>query len=154
MVKKNKRGISPIIATILLIALVVVIGMIVFMWFKGMTQEAITKFDGTNIDLVCNDVQFDANYANGVLYISNTGNVPIYSMNVKLENSGSYETNEITIYNGWPEEGINQGGIASVNGIQENYEKITLTPILLGLDKDGNKKTQACKDIDGKEIFL
>lgn len=156
MIKNNKRGISPIIATILLIVLVVVIGGIVFMWFKSMTQEAVTKFDGENIDLVCNNVQFDANYDSGILYISNTGNVPIYGMNVKLEKGGNYETNDITTYdnNNWPKDGLNQGGIASIDGIPGGYEKMTLIPVLLGLDKDGNKKTQACKDTKGKEIFF
>jgi len=45
----HKKGLSPVIATMLLIAIVVVIGLIIFLWFRGMTEEAITKFDGTNI---------------------------------------------------------------------------------------------------------
>ena len=67
----NKKGVSPIIATILLIALTIIIALIVFQWMKGFTKEAITKFDGTNIELVCNDVQFEASYSNGNLVISN-----------------------------------------------------------------------------------
>lgn len=151
----KKKGISPIIATILLIVLVVIIGAIVFIWFRSMTQEAITKFDGKNIDLVCEDVHFDADYSGTTLTISNTGNVPIYSMNVKLEGSGSYETNEITIYIDWPENGLNQGAIISEEFIlPSKSEKITLIPILLGLDKDSNEKTQSCEERHGKEIYL
>src|SRR3989344_4073857 len=81
ILSKSKRSVSPVIATILLIALVIIIALIVFQWMKGFTKEAITKFDGTNIELVCNDVQFEASYSNGNLVISNIGNVPIYDFN-------------------------------------------------------------------------
>ena len=49
----KKRGVSPVIAVILLIALVVVIGVIIFFWFKSMTQEAVVKFENENIKVVC-----------------------------------------------------------------------------------------------------
>ncbi|MAG78897.1 hypothetical protein CMI40_00795, partial [Candidatus Pacearchaeota archaeon] len=41
----NKKGVSPVIATVLLVAIVVIIGLIIFQWFRGMTQESIIKFD-------------------------------------------------------------------------------------------------------------
>ena len=48
----DKSGLSPVIATVLLVGLVVVSGLIIFMWFRGLTQEAVVKFD-QNIQLVC-----------------------------------------------------------------------------------------------------
>ncbi len=79
----KKRGISPVIATVLLIAMVVVIGLIVFLWFRGMIEEEGTKF-GKNVKLVCDDVNFEASYSGGVLSILNIGNTPIYKMKIKI----------------------------------------------------------------------
>ena len=69
--KNKKRGVSPTIATILLIALVIVAAIIVFVWFKSMSKEAVTKFGDKNIELVCEDVEFEASYIGGILSISN-----------------------------------------------------------------------------------
>ena len=61
--KKNNKGVSPVVASVLLIAIVVVIAVIIFFWIRGVTEEAITKFDGTNVKLVCEDVSFEASYS-------------------------------------------------------------------------------------------
>ena len=153
--KKNKGGVSPIIATILLIALVLIIALIVFQWMKGFTKEAITKFDETNIELVCDDVQFNADYsADGTLTISNTGNVPIYNFNVKAEYDGGYDTLDLKNNSNWGE-GLSQGGVFSDSvSFQNSPTKIILIPILLGVNKDGEQKTQACDERQGKEIFI
>ena len=150
----NKKGVSPIIATILLIALTIIIALIVFQWMKGFTKEAITKFDGTNIELVCNDVQFEASYSNGNLVISNIGNVPIYDFNAKLEYLGGHETTDLTTMDPqW--NGIMPGGIFSKDiSIQSDTTTITLIPVLLGVNKDGEQKTQACDERQGKEIQI
>ena len=150
----GSKGVSPVIATILLIALVMIIALIVFQWMKGFTKEAITKFDGTNINLVCNDVQFDASYSNGNLVISNTGEVPIYDFNLKSESPGGDETNDLkTLDQQWS--GIMPGGVFSKDvSIQSDATKITLIPILLGVNKDGEQKTQVCDERNGKEIFI
>src|SRR3990167_2760874 len=107
---RGKKGISPVIATSLLIAMVVVIGLIIFLWFRGFTQEAITKFGGTNVELVCGDVQFDSSYSGGQISIVNVGNVPIYSFQLKIEKPGSHSTEDIKDITDWPIEGLNQGG--------------------------------------------
>src|SRR3989344_7659436 len=108
----NKKGVSPIIATILLIVLTLVIASIVFFWLKGLTKEATTKFEGTNIELVCDDVQFDASYSGGTLTISNLGNVPIYDFNIKSEFAGGHDTFDLeTMAENW--DGLNQGGVFS-----------------------------------------
>ena len=38
----NKKGVSPVIATVLLIAIVIVIGLIIFLWFRSLTKDALT----------------------------------------------------------------------------------------------------------------
>ena len=49
----EKRGLSSIVATMLLILITIILASIVFLWMRGITEEAITKFDGTNIKLIC-----------------------------------------------------------------------------------------------------
>jgi|TARA_Y100000310_G_scaffold114158_1_gene112660 flagellin-like protein len=148
MIKKlqNKRAVSPVIATVLLIGLVVVIALIVFLWFKGLTQEAIIKFD-KNVELVCDEVQFEANYLNGVLSISNIGNVPIYGIKVKISDGGNHETKGLKDLSGWPTTGLNQGKTFS-GDISDNVvsaDSVTLTPVLVG-SSDSGEKSYTCDE--------
>lgn len=139
----NKRGVSPVVATVLLIAIVIVIGLVVFMWFRGITEEAITKFDGTNVKLVCEDVVLDASYSGGYLYLSNTGNVPVYKIKAKIEGSGGYDT--LTLSNDWPTEGLLQGARYAGELTATAGSTITLTPVLVGSTSEG-EKTHTCED--------
>lgn len=136
----KKRGISPVIATVLLIAMVVVLGLIIFMWFRGFTQEAVTKFD-TNVELVCSDATFDASYAEDKLSVINTGNVPIYRVKVKSLGLGSFSTRELSTGDNWPELGLNQGDSFSENvGVDEtSIEEIIIIPVLMGNSRVGQQ---------------
>ncbi|NCN52088.1 hypothetical protein GW931_03685 [archaeon] len=151
----KKRGMSPVVATVLLIAIVIVIGLIVFLWFKGITDEAITKFDGTNVKLVCEQVSFSAEYSNGNIGISNDGNVPIFKMKAKIIGAGSYET--VVVGEGdsnWQSTGLNQGdayeGSLELNGAT----KILLIPVLIGQTESEGKKLYTCDEMYGKEIVV
>lgn len=149
----KKRGVSPVIATVLLIAMVVVIGLIVFLWFRGFNEDAITKL-GTNIENVCGDVDFSASYDSGRLDIVNQGNVNIYGMDVKIFTSGSHETKNLgDDFSNWPSSGLNQGEAVSVVADFGSAEKIFLTPVLAGKSERGTQ-TFSCKDKDGMEITL
>ncbi len=143
----KKRGLSPVIATILLIAMVIVIGLIIFLWFRSLTEETITKFGDTNIKLVCNDVYFESQYNNGDLYISNTGNVPIFGMKIVIYGDGSHETKDLKDMANWPEAGLNQGGTFSGNilGYTSGAEKIVLVPVLIG-SSDTGERTFMCDE--------
>ena len=157
MITNNKkRGLSPVVTTVLLIALVIVIIMIIFFWFRGMVEEGVVKF-GENIQLVCDDVEFETEYSNGELSIVNTGNVPIFNMNVKIGGGGNYQTMEIAELAGenWPENGLNQGASfsADISSDVAGSDKIVLYPILMGSSSSG-KKTYVCEGSYGKEIKL
>lgn len=151
----KKKGVSPIIATILLIALVIIIGVIIFFWMKSMTQEAVTKFDNQNIEMVCNNVNFYATYSGGILYLSNNGNIPIYDFKIKIEDDGSYSTLELSNITDsqFPETGLNPGGAFSGDVNVGNPEKITLIPILIGKNEQGEERTYTCEGM-GQEIVI
>ncbi len=154
---RKKRGISPVIATVLLVAMVVVIGLIIFLWFRGITKEAVTKFGGTNIELVCGDVEFLSDYsASGILSISNDGNVPIFGMKVKISEQGSHETVDMKdLPISWPDIGLKQGGTFSGDLSSEFYgaEQVLLIPVLMGTSAEGNQ-IYVCEDRYGQDLII
>jgi len=155
----KKKGLSPAITTILLIVLVIVIIGIIFLWFSGMVEEGVTKF-GKNIQLVCDDVNFDASYSSGMLTVVNNGNIPLYSVNVKVSTGGSFSTKELKELTAessetWPDNGLNQGKTFSgeIQSYVGSADTITVFPILIGTSTSG-KKTFICEGEYGKEISL
>jgi flagellin-like protein len=159
--KMKKKGISPVIATVLLIALVIVIALIIFLWFRGMVGEGAEKF-GKNIELVCEDVDFEAEYAlsSGTLNIVNIAYVPIFRVNLKIEGSGTYETIELdTLQHGWEALGLNQGEAFSgdisshIDSVSDDKITVTVFPILLGEGKNG-RKTYVCGGQYGEELTI
>ena len=148
---KRKRGLSPVVATVLLIVMVIVIGLIIFLWFRGMTEEVVTKW-GKNVAMVCDEVEFAASCSDGTLYITNDGNVPIYGMQVKVYNEGSHSTISLRDNdNGeWTSTGLGQGGIFA-GGTFSGYTKLVLIPVLMG-ESDAGKRPYVCEDRYGLEI--
>ncbi|MEK6841938.1 MAG: archaellin/type IV pilin N-terminal domain-containing protein [Nanoarchaeota archaeon] len=155
--KLNKKGVSPVIATVLLVAMVIVLALIVFLWFRSLSKEAITKFDGQNIETICDDVSFSSEYSSGTLTIANLGNVPIFGFNVKISDKGSHETKEIKdVSTNWPTTGLNQGGVFTSEDLSSEFSTATqviLMPVLVGTSKEG-EKTHACQESQGQELAL
>ena len=126
-----------------------------------MTQEAITKYGGENIELSCRDISFDVEYDSNSkqLTISNTGenNIPIYGIKLKIFKDKSEDIKNIENgKKGWPERGLNPGQKAriDVGSFVEgtNVKKIGVIPILLGNSEKEHKK-YACEDqIHEKEV--
>ena len=150
--RNRKTGLSPVIATVLLISIVVVIGLIIFLWARGFVKEEGTKF-GMNIKLACEDVEFEASYESSQLSIVNSGNVPIYRVKLKISSEGGFRTEELTVDdNGWPDFGVKQGetytGSASITG-----DKVLIIPVLIGSSGSG-QKIYTCEDKYGYEIEL
>ena len=153
---KDDKGLSPIITTVLLIALTIAITSIIFLWFRGMVAEGVTKF-GKNIQLVCDDVQFDATYSSGTINIVNNGNIPLYRVNIQITQGGSYQTKDITdISQNWPTTGLMQGGSFSENigNTVGSANQITVLPVLIGTSSSGGKKTFVCGGQYGKNIDI
>ena len=138
----NKKAISPMIATVILIAMVLVIALMVFLWFRSMSKEAITKFNGENIELACDKIDFDASYSSDTqkLDVVNNGNVPLYGLKVNVySDSGNtpYNFNKDT-NSAELKDGINQGGTFSTTlSDVSGATKIIIYPVLLGNSNDG-----------------
>ncbi len=150
-ITSQRKGVSPIISTVLLISMVVVIALIIFLWFRNINKEAITKFDGTNVELICGDVKFDSSYSSGTLSVFNSGNVPIYSMKLKISKSGSYETTDLHDVqdSNWPDKGLNPGAAVSsgpMGSLIDGSEKAFLIPVLVGMTESGEQKLFTCQE--------
>lgn len=154
----KKRGVSPVIATVLLIVMVIAIALIVFLWFRSFGKEAITKFDGKNIELVCrDDVIFDASYSDNSLYISNEGHSPIYGFKVRITRDKEFEEKEISeIASTWPSTGLNQGDSFQEDlsgSLGTGIKEILLRPVLRGTSESGQQNF-VCDENSGKRIIM
>jgi flagellin-like protein len=162
--KNNKKGVSPVVSTVLLIMIVIILAIIILIWSLGLIKEAITKEVGgvtKSIDQYCvdvqNEIQPNVNPDGNSFGFTNTGSVPIYSFNLKLnlKDSGKSSTIEIT-----PEKGaVNPGYNVMINtadyGLEsyDSYEKITIIPVLLGSkSKSGGTEPYTCADRYGATV--
>jgi len=146
----KKKGVSPVIATVLLLAIVIVLALIIFMWFRSFTQEAVIKFD-KNIELVCEEISFSAQYDGSQLYVSNYGNVPIYDFDVQIASGGDYQTvslrEEESTFSG-----LLPGGVSS---LALNGDKFVFIPVLMGETDTGVKESFTCDDKRyGQEVII
>jgi len=148
---RQKKGLSPVIATILLIALVMVLASIVFLWARGFISEQIEKF-GQPIDDVCADVIVDAelykDYAGWKLDIANRGSVPIHHFDIKEISGGSSE-----IYSFDFSFDAGESGTNSVV-LKTNPDEIIIYPVLLGKVKDDVKNTPYTCVEQGKKLIV
>ncbi len=146
----KKKAVSPIIATVLLIALVLVLASIIYLWSRGFVKESILKDIGgqtKTIDKYCSDIKLETFVDNdGSFGFSNVGNVPLYSYNLKLSASGSSKINERKTV-------VNPGSSVRVDDENyNNYEEIKVIPILLGKKKSGGTEQFQCPETDSIKI--
>lgn len=133
----RRKAVSPVIATVLLIAIVVVIALIILIWALSFIKEACLK-NGKSCDQNCDEISIQITLDSGVLTVINNGNIPIYSINIEKTSQGQTELD--------PREniGIAQGTAKSFD-IGEGYEKVEVTPIIMGEVKN-TQAPQVCKN--------
>ena len=159
MKRVKKKSISPIVATVLLIGIVVAIGLIVFAWMRGFVKEEGQKF-GENVRLVCQQqVTFRAGYTSstGVFNIVNSGNTPIFNLDIKMYKANGYETKSITDMGSksWPSVGLKSGESFSGNiGTFTGVTKIVVIPVLISTTSSGKSEIYTCDEANGYEISL
>ena len=145
----NRRGLSPVVASVLLILLVIVLASMIFLWARGFIDERFEKF-GKPIDEYCDAVDFKAEiiyHATGdALEVSNRGNVDIYRLDIKKSKGGDSETQtfdfQIDAGSAIPGKPFD---IAMADG--SNATRIIAYPVLLGNSDGGNEnKPFTCLD--------
>lgn len=144
----NKRGLSPVIATVLLIAVVIILAIIIFLWAGSFFGERVEKF-GKSEDQACSEVSIDVDYdaVTKNLDIINRGDVPIYGIKLMISGRGRSDVEE------YPAKSINEGESGTIEDLDVSGDKITVIPILLG-KSGGIKKSFTCDEKYGKEIIV
>lgn len=150
----DRKGLSQVISALLLIMIVVSVAVLVISWSKGITGKAVT-YDGINVAVVCRDISFNADYTGGKLYMINTGNIPIYDLNIKILKTGSHEIKKLSaLTTGWPSSGLGMGKAFSGEvSLDADVNSIKLIPILLG-DTGTQKQEYVCDEGYGFEIEI
>ena len=130
---KNIKGISPLVATIVLIGIAVVLFGVIFFWLSSLISEQVQKFT-IPIETQCNSLTFIAKASGNNIYINNEGNIPIAGIIVKAKIGGKTLTSKAKK----PVDGVVgpgetdvidvSGGGFSISGAQT----VTITPILQG----------------------
>lgn len=83
----NKRGLSPVIASVLLILLVLVLASIIFIWARGFIGEQVEKF-GEPIEKSCENINFEVAMNDGELEVLNKGDIAIRYLEVRMTKGG------------------------------------------------------------------
>ena len=148
----KKRGLSPVIATVLLIAMVLVLAIIIFLWARGFLSEQIEKF-GQPVETVCDKVDFDVEFrggqGGGTLDIVNRGNVPIHNFEIKKIKGGNSEIESFD----FPLD-VGESIPSQPISLDPSVQKIVIFPRVLGTVK-GKKLNKAVTCIkQGKTIQI
>jgi len=100
MKKINKKGISPVVSTVLLVTIVVILGLIIFLWATGFMKERCQKFDEVAANS-CEKIRIDAQYSrvSDELDIINTGDVPVYKIALKISYEDGVDIEEFSPVN-------------------------------------------------------
>lgn len=167
----NRRGVTPVVATVLLIAIVVVLGVIIFFWAKGFLSESAQKGDRA-VEQSCANAQFEAQVvaqasecptpsstpANPQFYsaidINNIGNTPIYGVQVLEynQNAGSVEVEPLSDQ---PFVGgtitVGKSSYACLGRVVANQDAFRIVPKLLA-EQEEKKVVYTCPEKDGITI--
>ncbi len=153
----KKRGLSPIVATTLLIAIGLVLAIIIFLWARSFVGEQVQK-DGRVAELSCEDISFSADASSSsstvTVTVENTGPIPIYAVKVILVGDGNREIiAESVQFSG----GVIPGGVGT-QGFRNNIglvsgSELLIVPIVLG-ETSSNTVPVGCDDAYGVQTSV
>jgi flagellin-like protein len=147
----QKKGLSPVITTILLVLLAIVLAAIIFLWAKGFVKETPLKFDPSlnedrPIEELCAKVDIQAVIVDNSIVINNLGSVPINKVQIRVYSGGSSNSEEFSV-------DINSGLSRTITStLTLTGNKVEIVPILLGKMKSGEAVPYFClKNIKSTE---
>lgn len=152
---KQKKGVSPVVSTVLLIMVVVILAIIILLWSLHFIKEVGTKQIGSEekqIDQWCSEIQITpiVNDEDGSFGFQNTGNVPIFEFNVKTVDLASGDSSIERV-----SQKVNPGYSIMIEGYNryDTYKDIWIIPVLLGKkQKTANIEPFECQLNDNLKI--
>ncbi len=161
----ERRGVSPVIATVLLIVIVVVLAGIIFLWARGFLSESATKGDRV-VETSCEDVAFEAQIVSQAdecltgglpspaIDINNIGNVPIYGVKVLKYDPTTGSIDNIALsdqpFNGGTVT-IGKSSYACLGVPVSPQDSFRIIPKLLA-EKEDRKIAYTCPEKDGVTV--
>lgn len=140
---KNKKAVSPIIATVLLIMIVIVLAIIIIIWSQGFISELISKEilgNKKRLDEWCSQRNLEGLInQDGTFAIKNKGQVPIFAFNVKTVSAGDSNLERVS-------ESLNPSYTLPFDIYLSSYDSIKVIPILLGTTDEGSTKEKPCPE--------
>ncbi|MFA6023449.1 MAG: archaellin/type IV pilin N-terminal domain-containing protein [Candidatus Pacearchaeota archaeon] len=147
---KSKKGVSPVIVTVLLIAIVLVLAAIIFLWARTFIKEDIQKFNpAIPISSACNEVELAVSFeesGNSIRIANNAQRVPVFKIKINTENNGAKEVIP------YPDAISLTPGDSTVLDISNSQYAgaVSITPILKGIKKGVSEAEYTCN----KEILI
>jgi len=147
MSKIGKKGISPVIATLLIVALAIILIAIILLWARTWIGEKIEKFN-QDIESSCEEIEYEAIISSTpsgyLLTIENKGNFGIYAFELKGDWNGDLKTRAYNI-------GVQKGNSVRQEisladfGESSEPDRLEIYPLLLGKIKGKSiNKAYAC----------
>ena len=150
----NKRGLSPIVATSILIVIVIILAIIILLWARGFIKEAVIKEiagSSKRAEEFCREIGMRGfvNEDNSFGF-ENTGTIPIFAYRINLEESGSSEIIRVGNDKGGS---VNPGDTVIISNFQpySSYDSVKIIPVLLG-KVEGSTQSYDCPEINGIDI--
>ncbi len=143
--KVEREGLSPLMATFLLVIVAAAALSAVFFWTRTVEVERLEKF-GAPIEDACLRLSFSASLSSQDILIENSGEVPIYAINMVVVRD---EGEKVVFLR--PKDGIidpteKDSVTASVLDLSGRIESITIVPIIVGesIDEFSTNKLYTC----------
>ena len=154
----NKKGLSPIVATSILIVIVIVLAIIILLWARGFVKEAVIKEiagSSKRAEEFCREIGMRG-FVNEDLEetfgFENTGTIPIFAYRINLEESGSSKIIRVGNDQGGS---VNPGDTAIISHSSvkpySSYDSVKIIPVLLG-KVEGSTQSYDCPEINGIDI--
>lgn len=148
---KKRRALSPVIATVLLIAIALVLAVIIFLWARSFIGEGLEK-DGRAIDKACENVVFNADASVSEVSIENLGNVAIYGIEIKTVDSAVGTISQAEDFDNTVTIGNTESVGVETLGLSSG-ENLIIIPILLG-ERRSQTGTHKCDEDYGVEVIV
>jgi flagellin-like protein len=142
MVLKQKKAISPVITTVLLVLVAIVLAVIILLWARGLIKEKTMKFDEP-IERSCENLNFLVSLSGDQISVVNQGDTPIYRLDARITSEGSSTVLKSSTLN------LIQGfsGVISYGEAFTQNGKIEIIPVLLGQkEKSKNIEEYPCPE--------
>ena len=148
----NRKGLSPVIATVLLILMGVILAVIIFLWARSFVSETAQKDIGEGpeaVELFCDDIRFDAEaYVDGsdvIVSVVNQGNIPLYGIEIKTRGIGYTKVIDARPFTDALTSGSNQQATFEKGEDLDKGVEVLISPIILGKVGD-TPKAYTCEE--------